>query len=278
MIATRSAATGLATTTGDTEPRASITVEELDRAVGENALLQVEVSRQMALRIVELREDLHLAKSEIVRLRGQFENLTIGVQRMLEVTRSERNCASQGAAVAVQVSPRLIHVAKLLQMGAELKLNVGCGSKPQPEYLNVDERELEGVDLICDLRALPFTNGSVAEIYAAHVIEHFTEADLKGKVLPAWHHLLKAGGRLRVAVPDAEAMSQGFVRGDLAFETLRTVTYGGQDYCGNFHYTMFSRDSLRVTLRDAGFSVGEYSALGRANGLCLEMEIEATKS
>jgi hypothetical protein len=62
-----------------------------------------------------------------------------------------------------------------------------------------------------------------------------------------------------------------------ATANLRTVTYGGQDYPGNFHYTMFSRESLRTILREARFNPGEYSCVARPNGLCLEMEITATR-
>ncbi len=278
-IAARAGMGGTSGPRSELAARTNVSVEELDRAVGENALLQVEVSRQMALRIVELREELSSAKEEIASLRRQVEGLTFGVQQAFEVIRQERiGICAGGDRGTKRVAPRLMNTEKLLKMGADVRLNVGCGPKPQSEYLNVDERELEGVDLIADVRSLPFREGTVAEIYAAHVVEHFTEADLKAEVLPAWYRLLKSDGKLRVAVPDAEGMIQAYVRGDYTFEHLRTVTYGGQDYTGNFHYTMFSRESLRAILQGAGFSTGEYAAVGRVNGLCLEMEIAAKKA
>jgi hypothetical protein len=40
---------------------------------------------------------------------------------------------------------------------------------------------------------------------------------------------------------------------------------------------MFSRESLRTILREARFTPGEYSCVARPNGLCLEMEITASK-
>ncbi len=89
---------------------------------------------------------------------------------------------------------------------------------------------------------------------------------------------MKQIGKLRVDVLDGERMIQAYVRGDYTFENLLTVTYGGQDYKGNFHYTMFSRESLRAILLGAGFLAGEYATVARANGLCLEMEIEAKKA
>jgi predicted SAM-dependent methyltransferase len=260
------------------ETAQELTLEQLSRAVGENALLQTEVSRQMALKLVELRDEIRIARTEIGRLQGQIEHFVGGVCSALEISAIETSHRAEHVCVTrPPIVPRLLNTQKLLRMGAEIRLNVGCGSKPTPEYLNVDERELNGVDLIADARALPFKAGDLTEIYAAHVIEHFTDAELKETLLPSWHGLLKTGGVLRLTVPDAEAMIDAFQRGDLPFEHLRSVTYGGQDYLGNFHYTMFSRESLRAILRETGFNVAEYTDVGRANGLCLEMEIRVTK-
>src|SRR3954451_20321730 len=187
------------------ETAQELTLEQLSRAVGENALLQTEVSRQMALKLIELRDEIRTAKMEIERLQGQIEHFLGGVSRALEINamktshRAEHECVTRPPIV-----PRLLNTEKLVRMGAEIRLNVGCGSKPLPEYLNVDERELNGVDRIADARALPFKVGDLTEIYAAHVIEHFTDAELKETLLPSWYGLLKTGGVLRITVPDAE--------------------------------------------------------------------------
>jgi predicted SAM-dependent methyltransferase len=252
------------------------------KAVGENALLQAEVNRQMAFRIVQMREEISAGKTEIASLRRQVDDLIRGMGQAFALSHSQStqpNGTNHSLPVAtskVALVPRLLSPEKLLRMPA-LRLNLGCGTKPVTEYLNIDERELDGVDLIADVRSIPFPAGTVAEIYAAHLIEHFTEPDLKSNVLPAWRALLGPGGVLRVVTPDAVGMLEAFTRGDYPFESLRTVTYGGQDYPGNFHYTMFSRESLRTILHDAGFIADEYIALARPNGLCLEMELKAVK-
>ena len=58
-----------------------------------------------------------------------------------------------------------------------MKLNLGCGDKILPGYINVDVMESRrGLkpDVICDLHQLtPFENDSADEILSVHVIEHF---------------------------------------------------------------------------------------------------------
>jgi predicted SAM-dependent methyltransferase len=264
-------------------PDTEVTVEALSKAVGENALLHAEVNRQMALRILQMREDIRAGQTEIQSLRTQVDDLIHGFTQAFALARDEWRHATQAthashsAPSKAPVVPRLLSPEKLLKVGASMRLNIGCGAKPLADYVNVDERELEGVDLVADVRSLPFRAETLSEIYAAHLIEHFTEPDFKSTVLPAWRSLLKAGGFLHVVTPDAEGMIRAFSRGEYSFENLRTVTYGGQDYPGNFHYTMFSREGLLAILREAGFTVGEYIALARPNGLCLEMELKAVK-
>ena len=255
-------------------------LEKLATAVAENALLNTEVDRKITAHVLQARQEIVATKGDVESLQRQVEHIVRGMAHVLEINRLERlNQAADGtrAAATVSPAPRLIAPEKLLAMGADVRLNVGCGLIPLPGYLNVDERELAGVDLVSSVRSLPFKAETVSEIYAAHLVEHFTDADLRTALLPAWHRMLKPGGILRVVVPDAEGMIQAFSRGNYPFENLRTVTFGGQDYPGNYHYTMFSRESLRNLLREQGFLAGEYTALGRANGLCLEMEIAAVR-
>lgn len=261
----------------------SVTLEQLTQAVADNALLNTEVDRKILARLLEAREEIKATQRAVEDLRQQFEQMVRNVGQVVEIARLEwqqakGNPAHEGAAAPATAAPRLIAPERLLAMGANIRLNVGCGLIAIADYFNVDARELPGVDMVADVRSLPFRAGTVSEIYAAHLVEHFTEADLKSTVLPAWHRMLKTGGLLRVVVPDAEAMIQSFSRRQYPFESLREVTFGSQDYPGNYHYTMFSRESLRGLLRAAGFVVSEYTAVGRPNGLCLEMEIEARKS
>jgi len=261
----------------------AVAIEQLAQAVAKNAQLNTEVDQKLVARLFEAREEIKTTQRAVEGLRQEFGQLARGVGQFIETARTERQrqakapVASAPASSTAPSTPRLISPQRLSAMGANLRLNLGCGHLPSPDYFNIDGRELPGVDMIADVRSLPFHPGTVAEIYAAHLVEHFTEAELKSTVVPGWHRILRPGGILRIVVPDAEGMIQAFSRGEYPFESLREVTFGSQDYPGNFHYTMFSRESLRELLRSFGFTVGEYAAVARRNGLCLEMEIKAIK-
>ncbi|MFA0349130.1 hypothetical protein AB4486_19570 [Vibrio sp. 10N.222.55.C6] len=158
-----------------------------------------------------------------------------------------------------------------------LKLNLGCGHIPIEEYINVDARKIAGVDLVSDVTRLPFTTDSIDEIYSAHLVEHFTELQLREEILPHWKSIMKPGAKMVVIVPDAEAMSRAYLEGSMPFGDYKLVTFGAQDYTGDFHYTMFSPDSLCSMLSELGFKNINVIESGRINGLCREMEVECEK-
>lgn len=175
------------------------------------------------------------------------------------------------------LTPRILDHVKL-NAGQALRLNVGCGHIPHPDKLNVDIRELPGVDVIADADNLPFEEASIDLLYSAHLLEHFPRRYLLDVLLPYWSSLLKADGVLQLVVPDAQAMIAAHKRGEMDFETLAQVTFGKQDYDGDFHYAMYSPRTLTELLSEAGFNQIEVLADDRINGDCREMEIHARKT
>ena len=160
---------------------------------------------------------------------------------------------------------------------SDLRINVGCGHIPLADYVNVDMRDLPGVDVVAAADTLPWPSGSIHEIHSAHMLEHFPEEQLKRVILPHWRDRLSPAGRLRIVVPDAENMILAYVHEEMPFEDLRLVTFGDQEYQGDFHYTMFTRESLGALLQQAGFVNVNCVAAGRRNGKCLEMEFTAER-
>lgn len=173
------------------------------------------------------------------------------------------------------VAPRIIEAAKLAQ--GSLRLNLGCGHAPHDDKINVDRRQLPGVDVVADVDNLPFECDSVELIYAAHLLEHFPRQYLLDVLLPYWRGLLQPGAALQLVVPDAQAMLAAHTKGEMGFDDLARVTFGKQDYDGDFHYAMYSPDTLAALLREAGFTEVEILACGRVNGDCREMEVLARK-
>lgn len=158
-----------------------------------------------------------------------------------------------------------------------LRLNLGCGHVPLEGYINVDRRALPGVDIVAEVDELPFEPGEVDEIYSAHLLEHFPQEQLRRVLLPYFFGLLKEGGKLHTVVPDAEAMIRAYSQGEYPYGQMREVLYGAQDYDGDFHFNMFTPDSLADELAGAGFKDISVVAAGRKNGLCYEFEQIATR-
>jgi hypothetical protein len=157
-----------------------------------------------------------------------------------------------------------------------VRINLGSGHIPLEGYVNVDNRDLPGVDVVADVENLPFDRGTIAEIFSSHFLEHFPEERLRRRVLPYLLSLLAPGGHFRAVVPDAEAMMNRYVAGDYPFSDLKSVIYGGQDYDGDFHFTMFTPDSISEILTDSGLSNVRIVESGRANGRSIELEVTGT--
>ena len=78
-----------------------------------------------------------------------------------------------------KVCPQILNPEKVsaVQKG-EVRLNLGCGHHPIPTYINIDMRELPGVDIVADVGQLPFGNASLKEVFSAHLLEHFPQEEL----------------------------------------------------------------------------------------------------
>ncbi len=173
---------------------------------------------------------------------------------------------------------KILDQSKVDAMGEdELRLNLGCGHIALDGYINVDMRELPGVDVVAPVDRLPFQEGSLAELFSAHMLEHFPLEEMRRKLLPYWVRLLRPGGTFRAVVPDAEAMIRHYESGGMPYEQFREVFFGGQEYEGDFHFNMFTVESLSELLRDTGLVDVTVEAADRPNGQCYEFQIAATR-
>lgn len=87
-------------------------------------------------------------------------------------------------------------------------LNLGCGSRYHPEWVNVDIAPHSPQVMQHDLsRRLPFSDASFDVVYHSAVLEHMRRADAP-RFLMECYRVLKPGGILRVGVPDLEQICQ----------------------------------------------------------------------
>ena len=177
------------------------------------------------------------------------------------------------------VESKVVDAARLdaLRADGPLRVNLGCGHLPLDGYVNVDMRELPGVDVVAGLDDLPFEPGSLGEVFSAHVMEHFTVDELTARLLPHWTELLAPGGEFRAVVPDGPAMAASLVAGTTSFEEYSAVLMGGQEYLGDFHLSVFSAESLGALLTSAGLVDVEVVATARPLDICFEMELRARR-
>jgi hypothetical protein len=179
----------------------------------------------------------------------------------------------------LNVKTQIISVDKLadFRKKGNIRLNLGCGHIPLDDYLNIDMRVLPSVDIVSEAENLPFEKGEVNEIFSSHLLEHFPAEQLRRELLPYWFSLLKPEGIFRAVVPDADGMINAYTGSEYSFEQIREVTFGGQDYSGDFHFNMFNSLYLSKLLSEAGFVKIEVVSANRVNGGCKEFEICARK-
>lgn len=91
-------------------------------------------------------------------------------------------------------------------------LNVGCGARFHPAWVNVDAVPAAPEVRAIDVRAgLPFGDGEFAVVYSSHVLEHLG-ADEAAGLLKQMHRVLAPGGIVRIVVPDLEAIAREYLR------------------------------------------------------------------
>jgi predicted SAM-dependent methyltransferase len=144
----------------------------------------------------------------------------------------------------------LAAVRDKLARGEGLRLVVGAGPSPSvvgapgtpyEGWILTDVRELNALDA-AEWRGL-FPEGSVDRILAEHVIEHWTEEQLR-IFLKTARPFLSARGRVRVAVPD------GFHPDSSYIEEVRP---GGTGCGSDDHKVLYTYARLAQVLTDAGW-------------------------
>jgi glycosyltransferase involved in cell wall biosynthesis/predicted SAM-dependent methyltransferase len=133
-----------------------------------------------------------------------------------------------------------------------VKLDIGVGKAPYPGFTHVDIQHLDHVEIVAPADNIPLDDGSVDEIRASHLIEHF---DLDGarSLLGEWERLLRPGGVLHIICPDIARVCRQLASGEVDYDLAIKWIYGGhldQYDCHNWGYTP---TTLRALVSEFGF-------------------------
>ena len=141
-----------------------------------------------------------------------------------------------------------------------LKLHLGCGNTYFEGYVNIDYPQSEHTvmkpvaDVFADFTKLEYAPGSVDEIRAHHVFEHFNRAEAL-KLLFQWRKWLKPNGVLHLETPDFDMSLLYYALG--SWKTKMEVgrhMLGSQEAKWAYHLDFWSRRKFRYVLRTVGFA------------------------
>jgi predicted SAM-dependent methyltransferase len=96
-----------------------------------------------------------------------------------------------------------------------LRLNLGAGDYPLAEHINIDASPHPGVTMVLTVPPLPWPDGTVAEIYAGHFLEHL-DLDRGRELLAEAFRVLEPGGALGIVVPDFREVARRYVAQEAA--------------------------------------------------------------
>lgn len=182
-----------------------------------------------------------------------------------------------------------------------MKLNLGCGDRKIHGFINVDVRKDVSPDVVCDITRISSQFKDAEMIYACHVLEHFPWQPFEFQpttyfdVLRDWYLTLKKGGILRLSVPNFDAACEHYIA-NKDLKSIRALLYGGQKYDYDFHYHIWTQETLRADLLKVGFAsvqtydwqdtehffVDDYSQaylphMDKENGKLMSLNMEAVK-
>lgn len=120
-----------------------------------------------------------------------------------------------------------------------MKLNIGAGDTQIEGFTPIDRKFGQ------EAYPLPYSDNSVEEIRASHILEHFTFREAS-EALKEWARVLKPGGRIRIAVPDVDKCLNSTDPNRLFY------LMGGQTDDNDIHKSAYDERRLRAVMQEAG--------------------------
>lgn len=192
-----------------------------------------------------------------------------------------------------------------------MRLNICCGANVFPNWLNVDNTDVEQ-DYLRHLRdapdgfvwpepqrklaewvkagkpldfmrhdvrkGLPWPDESVTAIYIGQAIEHFNRRTEAPALLKECRRVLKTGGVIRLTTPSLGKLVEAYVRGNMdAFASEQPAFYASASEADRLAYLLFGASGADCTSQNYEghfhcYTIGTLGALLRECGLRPEWE------
>ena len=134
-----------------------------------------------------------------------------------------------------------------------MRLNLGCGEQYADDWHNVDFKSPHRKDETVDLTGeLPWPAGSVAQVYAGHLLEHLT-LDECAALLSRIKTCMVRYGAIMIVGPDVELAEVLQLQGYALEVPLEQLKYGAGRWAGDEHKWLCTRRQLTDLLQAAGF-------------------------
>jgi predicted SAM-dependent methyltransferase len=140
-------------------------------------------------------------------------------------------------------------------MGDKKKVILGGWDRKYPsDWINVDILDHPNVNIVSDMRKLPFEDNSVDVLYSSNSLEYFDREETI-EALKEWKRVLKPNGELFIAVPDFEMMAKYYIQFRVPLMRFIGPLYGKMDINGKniYHKQVFDYSSLGELLFTLGF-------------------------
>ncbi|MEW6237616.1 MAG: methyltransferase domain-containing protein [Candidatus Omnitrophota bacterium] len=113
-------------------------------------------------------------------------------------------------------------------MSDKTLLNLGCGKRYHPDWINIDLASRDPNVIAYDLsQGIPFGDGSMDAVYHSHMLEHLRRSDARFCLLECFR-VLKPGGVIRIATPDMERIARQYL--EKLEKALAGDAANGDDY------------------------------------------------
>ena len=125
-------------------------------------------------------------------------------------------------------------------------INLGCGTRFHPDWVNIDKYPVNQNVMAHDFRqSLPFADNTFDVVYHSHVLEHFSRTE--GKIfLKECFRICKPGGIIRIVVPDLENIVRSYLH------VLEEGLSGNPEAAVKYNWMMLELFDQAVRIRPGG--------------------------